>query len=131
MIAWKWADGGEEDGEVIIDGPNEMEDFVGLLIECEKCGMHFNGEIMLQKYWEHCILFPEYCGFWELEKAYPEVFHSIEKGRRQYMKRYLKQILLDTLAEYRYREFWVAQDVLVDSIPYILKRLPAGIMKSH
>ena len=112
---------GEEDGEVIIDGPNEMEDFVGLLIECEKCGMHFNGEIMLQKYWEHCILFPEYCGFWELEKAYPEVFHSIEKGRRQYMKRYLKQILLDTLAEYRYREFWVAQDVLVDSIPYILK----------
>ena len=71
---------GEEDGEVIIDGPNEMEDFVGLLIECEKCGMHFNGEIMLQKYWEHCILFPEYCGFGSLRRHIRKFSTVLRRG---------------------------------------------------
>ena len=112
---------GKEGEMPLIDGPDEMEDFAGLLSVCEASGMHFDGEVLTGEYWEHCMLYPEYRGFWELKETYPEAVQKIEDECRTYLKTHLKQILLDTLIEYGQREYWVAQDMLTDDIPWILR----------
>lgn len=107
--------------KTLFDGAGEMMNFVGLIGVCEKKGLHFNGREILENYWTHCSSYKDYEGFSNFKKVYPGVYEKWEENYFHFMKENVRELILKTLEDYEDKGFFGEEDLLVDSVPDILK----------
>lgn len=105
----------------LFNGPHEICNFTGLLRVCEEQGMHFNGEIVIQKYFEHSYYYWDYVGLEDLKEVYPKEFGKIDLKLKIFLKNNIKEILLNSLEEYEWKGYYETFELLGDAIPEILK----------
>ena len=105
----------------LFNGPHEICDFTGLLKVCEKYGMHFEPETIIQNYLKYSCYYWDYVGLKNLKEIYPKEFEKIDLKLKNFLKNNIKEILLNSLEAYEWKDYNETFDLLVDAIPEILK----------
>lgn len=104
------------------DVGDELIDYIGLVRLAEKEGLHFDGKVIMEKYWSHCYFATSYVYFEDFEMIYPEIYKNISSKYFEFMKNNIKEIILESLEYFETYEYYEEMDMLVDNIPDILKK---------
>lgn len=113
------------------NGIHELPDFLGLVKLCEQRGIRLDGKEIMDKYWSFASLASHFASFQEFQEIYPSLFAEKAEGYREFMRREIKGLILDSLSYLCDYDYIEQMDQLIDDVPVLLKEYGLRYTKAY
>jgi DNA polymerase III delta prime subunit len=100
----------------------ELYNFPGLIKLAVSKGMKFDGKIVINNYFRVIYNVHHYLAMDRFEEIFKEDYTDYKEKNQNYLKSNIKTIILESLDYFEDEEMCIQSDILVDSIPELLKK---------